>query len=222
MGEPGGGVPNMGKRSWFDLLPDDAQFLVAKLVLRGQSLPKERLALRLVNRQFADRSHDVYRSLERCRRGFQLCSKIGSNTRTAFVVQLTQLVIDTCCAPEVMASRVYPFPTQLYARVCTTVYVNSTSHERGNELYSALHDHTAPMIKRAFANDPACVEWCVHYLNGMFCHLNMRGEKETRYSSNREQYSVSRFLEVAMGKVVEEESEESEEDALVFDSDDDN
>ena len=214
----------MGNRSWFDAMPDDAQSLIAKLVLRGQSLPKERLALRLVNRQFADRTHDVYLSLARCRRGFQLCGRIGSNTRTAFVVQLTQLVIDTCCAPEVMASRVYPFPTQLYARVCTTVYVNSTNHERGNELYNALEDHAAPMIKRAFADDPASVEWCVHYLNGMFCHLNMRGEKETRYGSNREQYSVSRFLEVAMGKVgkvVEGESEESE-DALVFDSDDDN
>lgn len=213
----------MGNRSWFDAMPDDAQYLIAKLVLRGQSLPKERLALRLVNRQFADRTHDVYLSLARCRRGFQMCGRIGSNTRTAFVVQLTQLVIDTCCAPEVMASRVYPFPTQLYARVVCTVYVNSAKHEGGNELYSALEDHAAPMIKRAFADDPASVEWCVHYLNGMFCHLNMRGEKETRYGSNREQYSVSRFLEVAMGKVgrvVEEESEESE-DALVFDSDDD-
>jgi hypothetical protein len=76
------------------------------------------------------------------------------------------------------------------------------------------------MIKRAFADDPASIEWCVHYLNGMFCHLNMRGEKETRFGSNHRQYSVSRFLEVAMGKVVEE-SEESEEDALVFESDND-
>ena len=210
----------MGGRSWFDAMPDDAQYLIARLVLRGQSLPKERLALRLVNRQFADRSHDVYLSLARCRRGFQLCRMIVSSTRTAFVVQLTQLVIDTCRAPEVMASRVYPFPTQLYARVVSTVYVNSAKHEGGNELYSALQDHSAPMIARAFADDPESIEWCVHYLNGMFCHLNMRGEKETRYSANHKQYSVSRFLEVAMEKRVESvESVESEEDALVFDGD---
>ena len=103
MAEPGGGVPDMGGHSWFDAMPDDAQYLIAKLVLRGQSLPKERLALRLVNRQFADRTHDVYLSLARCRRGFQLCRRVGSDTRTAFVVQLTQLVIDTCGAPDVMA-----------------------------------------------------------------------------------------------------------------------
>ena len=198
-------------------MPDDTQYLIAKLVLRGQSLPKERLALRLVNRQFADRTHDVYLSLARCRRGFQLCRRISSATRTAFVVQLTQLVIDTCRAPEVMASRVYPFPTQLYARVICTVYVHCGKHQGGNEFYNALHNHSAPMIKRAFADDPESIEWCVHYLNGMFCHLNMRGEKETRYDANRQQYSVSRFLELAMEKTVE--SVESEENALVFDSD---
>lgn len=202
---------------WFDAMPHDTQYLIAKLVLRGQSLPKERLALRLVNRQFADRTHDVYLSLARCRRGFQLCRRVGTITRAAFVVQLTQLVIDTCGAPEVMASRVYPFPTQLYARVVCTVYVNSAKHQGGNELYSALQDHAAPMIKRAFADDPESIEWCVHYLNGMFCHLNMRGEKETRYDANRQQYSVSRFLELAMEKVVE--GVESEEDVLVFASD---
>ena len=222
MAEPGGGVPDMRRCSWFDAMPDDTQNLIAKLVLRGQSLPKERLALRLVNRQFADRTHDVYLSLARCRRGFELCRRIGLDTRTAFVVQLTQLVIDTCRAPEVMASRVYPFPTQLYARVICTVYVNCGKHQGGNEFYRALHDHTAPMIKRAFADDPESIEWCVHYLNGMFCHLNMRGEKETRYDANRQQYSVSRFLELAMEKVAEGRCVESEEDALVFDSDNEN
>ena len=225
MCEAGGGVPNNKRAiarpvecSCFDSLPEDTQLLIAKLVLRGQGLPKERLALRLVNRQFADRSHDAYLSLVRCHRGFQLCAGVAPNTRTAFVVQLTQLVIDTCRAPEVMASRVYPFPTQLYARVCSTVYRSSTKHEAANQRYCALHDHSAPMVERAFADDPASVEWCVHYLNGMFCHLNMRGERETRYSSNREQRSVSRFLEVAMGKEVEA-GEESGEDALVFESD---
>ena len=218
----------MEKRSRFDSMPDDTQYLIAKLVLRGQSLPKERLALRLVNRQFADRTHDVYLSLARCRRGFQLCKRIGSNTHTTFVVQLTQLVIDTCRAPEVMASRVYPFPTQLYARVVCTVYMNCGKHQNGNEFYNALRDHAAPMIKRAFADGLESIEWCVHYLNGMFCHLNIRGGKETRYGANPKQYTVARFLEVAMGKkalkddasIFESSDDDADEDALVSESND--